>query len=166
MMHTKAIEDVSDLVSLFRAFDTNLKAMVYEYLLNEQRSESEIKKEFGKEGLGAVKFFEKNKLVESRWGPILGEKKPEKIYRAYYSRFYIKTTAHYNQLAQSAFVTCMDQKEFSRIEDKIYKLAGKEDSHESEITKKLKLNHFQLRNLVNRSSKLISKGMRIEKIEE
>ena len=165
-MHTKAIEDVSDLVSLFRAFDTNLKAKVYEYLLGEQRSETEIKKEFGREGLDAIWFFEKNKLVESRWGPIKTEKKPEKIYRAYYSRFYIKTTAHCKQFAQAAFATCIDQKEFSRIEDKIYKLIGKEGCHESEITEKLKLNHFQLRNLVSRSSKLTSKGMRIERTEK
>jgi predicted DNA-binding ArsR family transcriptional regulator len=166
MMHIKAIEDISDLIALLRAFDTPLKMKAFEAIQEDWHTASEIKKKFGDKGIEAIAFFEKNKLVESRWIPIEEKKKPEKAYKAFYSSFYIKFTCPVTQLSQAAFVVCMEHKDFQKIEEKIFKLVGREGTHEGKIIEKLNVQHSELRNLINRSLKLISKGMKIERAQK
>jgi predicted DNA-binding ArsR family transcriptional regulator len=166
MMHIKAIEDISDLVLLLRAFDTPLKKEVFEEIQEDWRTASEIKKKFGEKGIEALKFFERDKLIDTHWIPVEEKKKPERAYKAFYSSFYVKFTCPFSQLAQTAIVACMERKQFQRIEEKIYKLVGKEGVHEGKIMEELNIPHSQLRNLVNRSLRLTYKGMRIERIEK
>jgi predicted DNA-binding ArsR family transcriptional regulator len=165
MMHIKAIEDISDLVSLLRAFDTPLKMKVFEEIQENWCTASLIKKKFGERGMETLNFFERNKLIETHWTPIEEKKKPEKAYKAFYSSFYVKFTCPVSQLSEAAIIACMEQKEFQRVEEKIYKWVGKEGVHEGKIIEKLNIPHSRIRNLVNRSLRLTYRGMKIERVK-
>ncbi|HEQ79102.1 MAG TPA: hypothetical protein ENN76_02415, partial [Euryarchaeota archaeon] len=82
MNRIKVINDVSELVPLLRTVDTDVKKEVFKKLSTDWFTTEQIEEEFGEEGVEAIMFFEKMKLVESRWQ---GEVPPIKAFHAYYN---------------------------------------------------------------------------------
>ncbi|RLF53160.1 MAG: ArsR family transcriptional regulator, partial [Thermoplasmata archaeon] len=67
MMRTKVVNDSTDLIPLLRAFDTKVKKEVFNELLVEWKPMSEIIEKYGEEGAEALEYFDKMKLVETKW---------------------------------------------------------------------------------------------------
>ncbi len=67
MNRIKVINEPSELVPMLRAVDTQIKREVLKEVTLEWRTTKEIENKFGPEGSDALKFFEKMKLVETRW---------------------------------------------------------------------------------------------------
>ena len=67
MNRIKVINEPSELVPMLRSVDTPVKRDVLKEVTLEWRTAEEIEKKFGPEGKDAIIFFEKMKLVESRW---------------------------------------------------------------------------------------------------
>lgn len=67
MNKIKVINEPSELVPMLRSVDTPVKRDVLKEVTLEWRTVDEIEKKYGPEGKDAIIFFEKMKLVESRW---------------------------------------------------------------------------------------------------
>ena len=67
MNRIKVINEPSELVPMLRAVDTPIKREVLKEVTLEWKTADEIEKKFGPEGREATIFFEKMKLVETRW---------------------------------------------------------------------------------------------------
>ena len=95
MNRIKVINEPSELVSVFRAVDTDLKREIFKDISVEWKTINQIEEKFGKDGRKALRLFEKMKLVETRWQqPSEGTgEKPVKSYHTYYSSFHISTSA-------------------------------------------------------------------------
>ena len=91
MIRTKVVNDSTDLVQIIRAFDDKTKKEVFKEIQADWKPQSEIEEKFGKDGSKALEYFDKMKLVETKWTTqdegIDG--KPQKKYRSYYSAFNI-----------------------------------------------------------------------------
>ena len=163
MMQAKLINDITDLVWLMRAFDSETKRMVFEEVCKDWKLLEEIEKEYGEEGKNALKFFEKVKLVETRWR--MEEGKARKEYHAFYSSFHIKVISSVDMLRDVFSVALMDEKNFSKLEQKISKSVG-DGELSREIERRLSLSPVQMKCVVKRSMELEYRGMRIEKIKK
>src|SRR2546430_1034371 len=94
----KVVSEVAELVPILRAVDSDVKAEVFREVSAGWMTVREIEAKFGEEGANAIRFFEKMKLVETKWqtGPTAS---PEKAYHAFYSSFHINATAPIQEIS-------------------------------------------------------------------
>ena len=94
----KVVSEVAELVPILRAVDSDVKAEVFKEVSAGWMTVREIEAKFGAEGANAIRFFEKMKLVETKWqtGPTAS---PEKAYHAFYSSFHINATAPIQEIS-------------------------------------------------------------------
>ncbi|HHH78232.1 MAG TPA: hypothetical protein ENL18_03355 [Thermoplasmatales archaeon] len=162
MTQAKLINDITDLVWLMRAFDSDVKREVFEEVCNDWRRMEEIEEKYGEEGSDALRFFEKVKLVETRWGMDGGKAKKE--YHAFYSSFHIKVISSVDMLQDVFSVALMDDATFNDMENKIYKFIG-EGELGREVERHFSITSIQMKCIVKRSPRLEYRGMKIIKVE-
>ncbi|MDR0522852.1 MAG: ArsR family transcriptional regulator [Candidatus Methanoplasma sp.] len=165
MNRIKVINEPSELVQMLRSVDTPIKRDVLKDVTLEWRTADEIEKKFGPEGRQAIVFFEKMKLVETRWVSV-GGNYPEKSYHTYYGSFSINAQWPVYEISDVLAAAMMSDEEFSAIEAKIIELVGKEGRFSGDIAETLGLSSTMLKSIVRRSMKMDYRGHRIELIRE
>ncbi len=164
MNRIKVINEPADLVSILRAVDTEVKRNVFKEVAAGWKTVREIEKKFGEEGKNALQFFEKIKLVESRWQSTNGE--PEKAYHSYYVSFHINTSCPVYEISDVLSAAVMPEEEFERFEEGIFKSVEKEGKFAGDIADELSISTTMLKSIIRRSIKLEYRGHRIEIYKE
>jgi len=136
MNRIKVISEPSELVPMLRAVDTSVKRDVLKEVTLEWRTAKEIEEKFGPEGKDAIIFFEKMKLVESRWTST-GGSAPEKSYHTYYTSFHINAQWPVYEISDVLAAAMMPEDEFLEIEDKIVKEVGSRGTFSGDVAEKL-----------------------------
>jgi len=165
MNRIKVVSEPADLVPILRAVDTEMKRDVFKEVLNNWRTAKEIEDKFGKEGAQALQFFEKMKLVETKW-QTSATMQPEKAYHAFYSSFHINATAPVHEISDVLYVAMMTDRDYVKIEKVIHDMVGEEGRFAGEIADTLKVSQTMLKSLVKRSTRLDFRGHRILRFEE
>lgn len=157
MRRIKVVSEPTDLVPILRAFDTDVKRDVFKRLIDNWSTTAAIEKEFGADGVEALKFFEKTKLVETRWEAVQGG--TDKAYHSYYTSFHINSQCPVQDVAEILSVAAMPADKFQAIEAEIEAMLAKEETYSARaITEKLGIPLIRLRSLIKRSSKFELKG--------
>ena len=164
MKRTKLINDPAELVALFRSVDSPERRAVLALLAGGWTPTSELADKFGDAAFAAITYFEKFKLVESRWEVTDG--KPEKAYRTFYNAFQISTSLTFEETEQLLTVVLLTPEEFDEIEGKIAEMVGDEGRFANDIARELELTTLQLKGLVRRSVKFNSRGHNIVPIRK
>jgi predicted DNA-binding ArsR family transcriptional regulator len=165
MRRIKVINEPTELVPMLRALDTPIKRQVFQEVTNGWNTAEQIEEKFGEEGKDALLFFEKMKLVETMWQS-REDNTQEKAYHTYYISFYINTSAPVTEISDILAAAVMDDKEFNKLENKIFKLVGDDGMFIGDISEQEELSSTFLKALVKRSTKLEYRGHRIEKSKE
>ncbi|MEM2944115.1 MAG: ArsR family transcriptional regulator [Methanomassiliicoccales archaeon] len=165
MNRIKVINDPSDLVPMLRAVDTKIKREVLKEVTLDWRTSKEIEEKFGPEGKDALKFFEKMKLVETKWQSVSGAP-PDKAYRTYYTSFHINASWPVYEISDVLAVAMMPEEEFDAIEKKILDLVGIDGKFAGDIAEALGITSTMLKSIVKRSVKLDYRGHRIERVKD
>jgi predicted DNA-binding ArsR family transcriptional regulator len=165
MMRTKVVNDSTDLVPLLRAFDNKTKKEVFNELLSDWKPLSEIKGKYGEGGEDALEYFDKMKLVETKWTtPEEGiNGKPQKKYRSYYSSFNINISCPVNEISEIFTVASLNQNDFERLEDEIYDFVGEEGKFGNMVAENFSISNLALKGLVKRSNKFCYKGLKLSR---
>ena len=161
----KVVNDVSDLVSILRAVDSPVKLKLVQRLGESWLTGEDIEREFGQEGLKALSFFEKLRLIDTRWVAREGRKQPEKSYHFYYSTINVNTTSPLAEVSEVLAIAMMSPREYAKIEQKIYDAVGSEGRFFSDVAEELGMSPTRLKGLVKRSEKLEYRGHRIERFQ-
>ena len=164
MKRTKLINDPAELVALFRSVDSPERRAVLALLAGGWTPTSELADKFGDEAFAAITYFEKFKLVESRWE--VKDGKPEKAYRTFYNAFQISTSLTFEETEQLLTVVLLTPGEFDEIEGKIMEMVGDEGRFANDIARELELTTLQLKGLVRRSVKFDFRGHNMVPIRE
>lgn len=159
MKRTKLINDPAELVALFRSVDSPERREVLALLAGGWTLTSDLTEKFGDEAFAAITYFEKFKLVESRWE--VKDGKPEKAYRTFYNAFQVSTSLTFEETEQLLTVVLMTPPEFEEIEGKIMEMVGDEGRFANDISRELELTSLQLKGLVRRSVKFDFRGHNI-----
>ena len=159
----KVVNDVSDLVPILRAVGTPVRLKLVKRLGEEWLTAEDIEKEFGGEGLKALQFFEKLRLIDTRWVAREGRRQPEKSYHFYYSTINVNTTSPLAEISEVLAIATMTPKEYEKLETKILGAIGAEGRFFSDVAEELKMSPTRLKGLVKRSEKLEYRGHRIER---
>ncbi len=165
MNRIKVINEPSELVPMLRAVDTPVKRDVLKEVTLEWRTAKEIEQKFGEEGKDALKFFEKMKLVETRWQSTSGSY-PEKAYHTYYTSFHVNASWPVYEISDVLAAAMMPEDEFVDLEKRIFKEVGNEGRFAGDVAEKLGMTSTLLRSLVKRSARLDYRGHRIERVKE
>lgn len=165
MNRIKVINEPAELVPVLRAVDTHVKREVFKEVTADWKTAKEIEDKFGEEGKEALQFFEKMKLVETKWQST-DEAAPEKAYHTYYSSFHINTSCPVFEISDVLSAAVMPDKEFKKLERKIYKLVDEEGKFVGDIAESLKISTTMLKCLAKRSVKLDLRGHRVERSKE
>jgi predicted DNA-binding ArsR family transcriptional regulator len=163
MHRIKVVNDVSELVPLLRAVDSPLKLKLVQRLAEAWLTAQDVEREFGKDGVKALSFFEKLKLIDTRWVAREGRKQPDKSYHFYYSTINISTTAPLAEVSEILAIASMADREYSRLENRIYDAVGEGGRFFSDVAEELGMSPTRLKGLVRRSDKLEYRGHRIER---
>ncbi len=165
MMRTKVVNDSTDLVPLLRAFDNKTKKEVFNELLLDWKPTSEILEKYGDEGTVALEYFDKMKLVETKWTtPDEGiDGKPQKKYRSYYSAFNINISCPVNEISEIFTVASLNKNEFSELENQIYEFVGQNGKFGSMVAESFGVSNLALKGLVKRSNKFCYKGLKLSR---
>jgi predicted DNA-binding ArsR family transcriptional regulator len=131
----------------------------------EWRTADDIEQKFGPEGREAIVFFEKMKLVETRWAAKAGGY-PEKSYHTYYTSFNINAQWPVYEISDVLTAAMMGDEEYGEIERKILEQVGKDGRFSGDVAEALGLSSTMLKSLVRRSVKMDYRGHRIELIRE
>ncbi len=167
MMRTKVVNDSTDLVPLLRAFDNKVKKEVFSELLLDWKPMSDILDKYGDEGAEALEYFDKMKLVETKWTtPEDGiDGHPQKKYRSYYSAFNINISCPVNEISEIFTVASLNKKEFEDLENKIYEYVGEDGKFGNMVAENFSLSNLALKGLVKRSNKFCYKGLKLSRKE-
>jgi len=165
MMRTKVVNDSTDLVPLLRAFDNKTKKEVFNELLLDWKPLSEIKEKYGDDGEDALEYFDKMKLVETKWTtPEDGiDGKPQKKYRSYYSAFNINISCPVNEISEIFTVASLNKNDFQKLEDQIYAFVGDDGKFGSMVAENFGVSNLALKGLVKRSNKFCYKGLKLSR---
>ncbi|HYK92959.1 MAG TPA: ArsR family transcriptional regulator [Thermoplasmata archaeon] len=163
MHRIKVVNDVSELVPILRAVDTPLKLKLVQRLADSWLTEDDVLREFGSEGTKALNFFEKLKLIDTRWVAREGRRTPDKSYHFYYSTININTTAPLQEVSEILAIASMSPKEYEKLEKRIYDAVGDAGRFFSDVAEELGMTATRLKGLVKRSDKLEYRGHRIER---
>ena len=161
----KVVNDVSDLVPILRAVDSPVKLKLVQRLGEEWLTLEDVEREFGKDGVKALAFFEKLRLIDTRWVAREGRRQPDKSYHFYYSTININTTSPLVEISEVLSIATMATKEYSKLEQRIYDAAGPDGRFFSDIAEELGMSPTRLKGLVKRSEKLEYRGHRIERFQ-
>jgi predicted DNA-binding ArsR family transcriptional regulator len=161
----KVVNDVSDLVPILRAVDSPVRLKLVQRLAAEWLTLEDVLKEFGDEGVKALAFFEKLRLIDTRWVAREGRKQPDKSYHFYYSTININTTSPLDEISEVLAIATMPLKEYARFEKKILDALGPDGRFFSDIAEELGMSPTRLKGLVKRSDKLEYRGHRIERFQ-
>ncbi|HID72002.1 MAG TPA: hypothetical protein EYP29_04575 [Thermoplasmata archaeon] len=156
----KVVSEATDLVPIMRVVDSETKRNLFMELTKEWMTEEEIENKFGEEGLRAAFFFEKMKLVRSKWQPT--ERGPMKAYKTFYKSFKIDLTVPVLELTDVLKAATMSEEKFKEIEDKIIELIQEGENFFGTIATTLHCSPTFLKGIVKRSSLLEYRGHRIE----
>jgi len=165
MNKIKVINEPSELVPMLRAVDTPVKRDVLKEVTIEWKTLKEIEDKYGAEGKDALKFFEKMKLVETRWQPS-GGARPEKAYHTYYNSFHINAQWPVYEISDVLSVAMMPEEDFEEIEDKILEQVGKDGKFAGDVAESMGLTSTMLKSVVKRSVKMDYRGHRLERLKE
>lgn len=165
MNRIKVINEPSELVPMLRSVDTPVKRDVLKEVTLEWKTADEIEAKFGPEGRDAIIFFEKMKLVETRWLSA-GGNYPEKSYHTYYTSFNINAQWPVYEISDVLTAAMMDEDEYAAIEAKIIEQVGKDGRFSGDVAEALDLSSTMLKSLVRRSVKVDYRGHRIEMIRD
>jgi len=165
MHRIKVVNDVSDLVSILRAVDSPLKLRLVQRLGENWLTGEDVEREFGKEGIKALQFFEKLRLIDTRWVAREGRKQPDKSYHFYYSTININTTSPLAEVSEILAIAMMGPKEYAKLEQRIHDAVGSEGRFFSDVAEELGMSPTRLKGLVKRSDKLEYRGHRIERFQ-
>ena len=168
MMRTKVVNDSTDLVPLLRAFDNKVKKEVFSELLQNWKPMSDIVDKFGEEGAEALEYFDKMKLVETKWTtPDEGiDGRPQKKYRSYYSAFNINISCPVNEISEIFTVASLNRKDFNKLEDDIYTFIGQDGKFGNMVAENFNLSNLALKGLVKRSNKFCYKGLKLSRKDD
>ena len=161
----KVVNDVSDLVPILRAVDTPVKLKLVQRLGESWLTLEDVVQEFGKEGEKALAFFEKLRLIDTRWVAREGKRQPEKSYHFYYSTINISTTSPLAEISEVLAIATMPLKEYAKLEEKIYAAVGPDGRFFSDVAEELGMSPTRLKGVVKRSDKLEYRGHRIERFQ-
>lgn len=165
MNRIKVINEPSELVPMLRSVDTSVKRDVLKEVTLEWRTADEIEEKFGAEGREAIIFFDKMKLVESRWVSVDGSM-PVKSYHTFYTSFHINAQWPVYEISDVLAAAMMSEEEYSEIESKILKEVGEDGRFSGDVAEALGLTATMLKGLVRRSVNMDYRGHRIEKKRE
>ena len=161
MNRIKVINEPSELVPMLRSVDTPVKRDVLKEVTLEWRTADEIEKKYGPEGKDAIIFFEKMKLVESRWLSTDGNY-PEKSFHTYYTSFHINAQWPVYEISDVLAAAMLGEEEYAEIENKILEQVGSDGRFSGDVAEALGLTSTMLKSLVRRSVKMDFRGHRIE----
>ncbi len=157
----KVIADIGDLVSVFHACDSEVKKKVFMEITKKWCTVEEIEEKYGEEGVDALKYLEKIKLVETQW--VTGDQGVKKAYHTYYDLFQINLSLPIIEAAEVIRVVTMSDEEFKEWEEKIIKAIGpSKDIFLGDLVEKMGISQIMLRGLIRRSTRIDIKGMRVE----
>ena len=164
-MRTKVVNDSTDLVPLLRAFDNKTKKEVFNELLIDWKPLSAIKEKYGDGGEDALEYFDKMKLVETKWTtPEEGiEGRPQKKYRSYYSAFNINISCPVNEISEIFTVASLNKGDFEKLEDQIYDYVGGDGKFGSMVAENFGVSNLALKGLVKRSNRFCYKGLKLSR---
>jgi len=160
----KVIADIGDLVSVFHACDSEVKKKVFMEITKKWCTLEEIQEKYGEEGVDALKYLEKIKLVETQW--VTGEQGVKKAYHTYYDLFQINLSLPIIEAAEVIRVVTMSDEEFKEWEEKIIQAIGpSKDIFLGDLVEKMGISQIMLRGLIRRSTRIDIKGMRVEVVK-
>ena len=166
MKRVKLINDPAELVALFRAIDSDERRNVLSTLAEGWTMISTLVEKFGEGAHDAINYFEKFKLVESRWEVNSETGRPEKGYRTFYNAFQISTSLSFDEAQELRTVVLMTEKKFKNLESKIVEMIGSEGTFANDVARDLEITSLTLKGLVRRSVKFDFKGHNIVPIKE
>src|SRR5205807_8443259 len=160
----KVVSEVAELVPILRAVDSDVKAEVFREVSAGGVTVRECEAQFGEEGAKAIRFFEKMKLVETKWqtGPTAS---PEKAYHAFYSSFHINATAPIQEISDVLHAAMMSEETYAAIEERIFDMVGTEGKFSGDVADTLKVTQTKLKPPVKRSPRLDFRVHRIIRSE-
>jgi predicted DNA-binding ArsR family transcriptional regulator len=161
----KVVNDVSDLVPILRAVDSPLKLKLVHRLGESWLTLEDVEAEFGPEGVKTLAFFEKLRLIDTRWVAREGRRQPDKSYHFYYSTININTTSPLAEISEVLAIATMPLREYTKSEVKIFDAVGPEGRFFSDVAEELGMSPTRLKGLVKRSEKLEYRGHRIERFQ-
>ncbi len=161
----KVVNDVSDLVPILRAVDSPVKQKLVQRLGESWLTLEDVVAEFGKDGERALAFFEKLRLIDTRWVAREGKRQPEKSYHFYYSTININTTSPLGEMSEVLAIATMPTKDYGKLEEKIYASVGPDGRFFSDVAEELGMSPTRLKGIVKRSEKLEYRGHRIERFQ-
>ena len=162
MNRIKVINEPSELVPMLRSVDTPTKRDVLKEVTLEWRTADEIEAKYGPEGREAIMFFDKMKLVESRWMAVEGKSFPEKSYHTFYTSFHINAQWPVYEISDVLAAAMMSEEEYADIEARIIQEVGPSGRFSGDVAEALGLTSTMLKSLVRRSVKMDFRGHRIE----
>jgi len=162
MKRVKLINDPADLVSLFHSVDSDARREILSLLSQGWTAISVLTEQFGDEANAAISFFEKFKLVESRWE--VKDSKPQKAYRTFYNAFQISSSLSFDEAQELLTIVLMTNKKFASVEKKMDKLVSDEGTFANDVSRKLNLTNLQLKGIMKRSSQFDFKGHNIVRV--
>ncbi len=165
MHRIKVVNDVSDLVSILRAVDSPLKLRLVQRLGETWLTDEDVEKEFGKEGIKALLFFEKLEAHRHPLGRAGGaESARQELPLLLLDDQHQHDLGPLAEVSEILAIASMSRQGVREArEADLRRRRGPEGRFFSDVAEELEMSPTRLKGLVRRSDKLEYRGHRIER---
>lgn len=159
---TRIINDPSDIVPLLRTFGSETHKKVFDRLLIDWFTGTELVKHIGVDVEESLNILKKSGLIESKWRMPEAGKTPEKEYHTSYSKIHFNFQCSMEDLSDLLLITFSRDDELKKMIEQIETEVANGNQSMTGLSRAIGASPLLLRGVARRSDNLTVKGQRIE----
>ncbi len=165
--HVRIVNDPVELVPLFVVFNNPKYKKILDMLNKNWMTRTEIREVVGEEGVReCLLILKKGNLIEEKWRMPEPGKKPEKEYRATYSKFRANFQCNFSDLADLLAISFTGDEDIRLKSDSVEEELSHGNTSISDIARRFGVTPVYIKGVAKRIPHLDVKGQGLVRLEE
>lgn len=165
--HVRIVNDPVELVPLFVVFNNPKYKKILDMLNKNWMTRTEIREVVGEDGVGeCLLILKKGNLIEEKWRMPEPGTKPEKEYRATYSKFRANFQCNFSDLADLLAISFTGDEDIRLKSDSVEEELSHGNSSISDIARRFGVTPVYIKGVAKRIPHLDVKGQGLVRLEE
>ncbi len=165
--HVRIVNDPVELVPLFVVFNNPLYKKILDMLSKNWMTKTEIRDVVGEDSIReCLLLLKKGNLIEEKWRMPEPGQKPEKEYKAAYSKFRANFQCNFTDLTDLISISFTEDEEIKLKSESVEDELAKGNNSIGDIARKFGVTPMYIKGIAKRIPHLDIKGQGLVKIEE
>ena len=165
--HIRIVNDPVELVPLFVIFNTNQYRKIFDLLNKDWMTKQELSGQFHEEDVeDCLLILKKGNLIEEKWRMPKPGEKPDKEFRATYSKFRANFQCNFADLADLLYIATSNDEELRQQAEHVKEELKKGNSSINDIARRFSVSPVYIKGIAKRLPHMDVKGQGLVSLEK